>query len=119
MKAALSMMFLLAVAASLHAQPAHRRDTGNMPAAPEQRRAELRSALQSTPQIPGPAAGEPADPMPLRRRLTEEERAALRQQLRQQAGQGASPDSRGNRATAPCGRESAKKTTRSTDDNCY
>jgi hypothetical protein len=119
MKAALSMMFLLAVAASLHAQPGHRRDASNLPAAPEQRRADLRSALQSTPPVPGSAAGEPADPMPLRRRLTEEERAALRQQLRQQAGQGASPDGRDNRVTRPCSREPANKATRSTDDNCY
>ena len=119
MKAALSMIFLLATAASLQAQPGHRREAGTAPAAPEQRRADLRSALQPAQPVPRPGAEEPADPMPPRRRLTEEERAALRQQLRQQAGEGASPDSRGNRATAPCGRESAKKTTRSTDDNCY
>ena len=113
------MTVLLATAATLQAQPGHRREGGNPLAAPEQRRAELRSALQPTPPMPSPGTEEPADSLALRRRLTEEERAALRQQLRQLAGQGASPDASGNRATAPCSREPARKTTRSSDDNCY
>ena len=101
MKAALSMMFLLATAATLQAQSSYRRDADASPAAPEQRRADLRSALQPAPPVPGAGADQGADPLPLRRRLTEEERAALRQQLRQQAGEGASPDSRGKRTTLP------------------
>jgi hypothetical protein len=101
MKAALSMMFLLAAAATLQAQPGHRRDAGSLPAAPEQRRADLRLALQPAPSVPGAGADQPAEAIPLRRRLTDEERAALRQQLRQQAGEGASPDSRSQRATVP------------------
>lgn len=119
MKPALTIMFLLALAATVHAQPGPRREAGPPPALPEQRRAELRSALKPVPSQPVPGVEALLDPAAPRRRLTEEERADLRQQLRRQAGDGASPDSAGQRTSTLCNREPTKKTNRSSDDKCY
>ncbi|MEY4266357.1 MAG: hypothetical protein RIS90_892 [Pseudomonadota bacterium] len=120
MKPALLMLLLLpALLATALAQPAPRREPRAPAEVPEQRRTDLRSVLKQAPPVVGPGAEAPLEPTAPWRRLTEEERASLRQQLRQQAGEGASPDGRNNRATAPCSREPARKTTRSADDNCY
>ena len=119
MKLALLMMFLTSLLATALAQPAPRREPRAPAELPEQRRTDLRSALRLAPPVVGPGAEAPMEPTAPWRRLTEEERASLRQQLRQQAGDGASPDRRDNRAAAPCSRDPARKTTRSADDNCY
>ena len=120
MKPALLTMLLLPVLlATALAQPAARRETRPPAEAPEQRRTDLRTILKQAPPVVGPGAEAPMEPTAPWRRLTEEERASLRQQLRQQAGEGGSPNGRDNRATASCSRDPARKTTRSPDDNCY
>ena len=50
----------------------------------EQRRAELREALRSTHAQEAPAPKKPLEPVTWSRRLTPQERAELRQQLRAQ-----------------------------------
>lgn len=72
------------VAVGAWAQPAPNRETVASQSAPEQRRAELRSALKA----PGGREAQDKDPTlekaALSRHLSTQERADLRQQLRQQ-----------------------------------
>lgn len=72
------------------AQPAVRYDT-----APEQRRAELRSALKAPGGREARASDQTPTNVPANRHLSAQERADLRQQLRQQR-RDASPDRPGS-----------------------
>ena len=66
------------------AKPALSRDTAPAQTAPEQRRAELRSALKA-PRVQEPQKkGQKLENGPANRHMSTQERAALRQQLRQQ-----------------------------------
>ena len=101
-----------------------RRDSGASPIGSEQRRAELRTALTppagSQDQRGGDQQNSPqgwaSEP---RRHLSEEERADLRRQLRQQAAPPVKPDSPDSRTTSPCNRGLADKVNRSPNENCY
>ena len=116
MKPALLMIFLVALMAVSHAQTPNRPDSGVLSGMPEQRRHDLRSVLKVPPAGSGPGNEGPSAPGASPRRLTEDERTKLRQQLRQQAGEGTVRDSR---AALPCGRGPNTLLTRSPDDNCY
>jgi hypothetical protein len=116
MKPALLMMFLVALMAVSHAQTLNRSDSGVFSEPPEQRRNDLRSVLKFAPVGPNPVNETPSASGEARRRLSEDERAKLRQQLRQQAGEGTGQSSR---AALPCGRGPATPPIRSPDDNCY
>lgn len=78
-------LLMTVVAVSANAQSALNRETAPVQTAPEQRRAELRSALKA-PR--GPAAPDKVqqldNALTMNRHLSAQERAALRQQLRQQ-----------------------------------
>lgn len=72
------------VALGAWAQPALSRDTAPAQTAPEQRRAELRSALKA-PRVQEPQEkGQKLANGPANRHMSTQERDALRQQLRQQ-----------------------------------
>jgi hypothetical protein len=118
------MLFLsMLLGASVCAQgpSSQRREPGLAPIAPEQRRAELRSALSSPPGSQGLRAGDQqAGPQgESKRQLSEEERADLRRQLRQQAAPPVKPDPSDSRGTPLCNRGPAEKNTRSPNENCY
>ena len=66
------------------AQAAVSRDMSPEQMAPEQRRAELRSALKTPRGREARATDQTPENVPANRHLTEQERADLRQQLRQQ-----------------------------------
>ncbi len=51
---------------------------------PEQRRAELRSVLKTSMSVEAPSQESALEKIPAKRHLTEQQRARLRQQLRQQ-----------------------------------
>ena len=73
------------VAAGTWMQPAISRDMAATPApAPEQRRAELRLALKAPHGQTAPNPAQTLDNSPANRHLSAQERANLRQQLRQQ-----------------------------------
>ena len=102
-----------------------KREPGAAPVALEQRRAELRSALTPPSGSQGQRGGDQqtgtqgwpsAEP---KRQLTEEERADLRRQLRQQAAPPVKPDPSDSRGTPLCNRGPAEKNTRSPNENCY
>ena len=90
----------------------------------DQRRAELRSALSPQPGSQGQRGGDQqtnpqgwsSEP---KRQLSEEERADLRRQLRQQAASPLKPDPSDSRGTPLCNRGPAEKATRSLNENCY
>jgi hypothetical protein len=81
-------LLLSVLAPAAWAQPWVSRNGGERQSAPEQRRAELRLVLQAPRKEPEPEATAPGN-----RRLSEQERADLRQQLRQQRRTG-QPDRR-------------------------
>jgi hypothetical protein len=116
MKPALLMMFLVALMAVSRAQTPNRPDPGILSEMSEQRRLDLRSVLRVPPAGFGPGNEGPSATGASPRRLSEDERTKLRQQLRQQAGEGTG---QGNRSALPCGRRPATSPTRSSDDNCY
>ena len=66
------------------AQPAPGRDAVAAQIAPEQRRAELRSALKARRSSQAAGKQRAAENAPASRHLSQQERADLRQQLRQQ-----------------------------------
>ncbi len=101
-----------------------RREPGAAPVALEQRRAELRSALSPPPGSQGLRGGDqqatpPGGSLEPKRQLSEEEKADLRRQLRQQAAAPPKPDGPENRTTPSCNRSLADKTNRSSNENCY
>lgn len=79
-------LLLLVIAANAGAQPALGRVTASAQAALEQRRAELRSLLKATRM--GEAQVDVQDSGPTNRHLSMQERADLREQLRQQRRDG-------------------------------
>ena len=90
----------------------------------DQRRAELRTALTPPAGSQGQRGGDQqtnpqgwsSEP---KRQLSEEERADLRRQLRQQAASPLKPDPSDSRGTPLCNRSPAEKATRSPNENCY
>ena len=101
-----------------------RRDSGASPNGLDQRRAELRTALTPPAGSQGQRGGDQqtnpqgwsSEP---KRQLSEEERADLRRQLRQQAASPLKPDPSDSRGTPLCNRGPAEKATRSPNENCY
>lgn len=84
MKHLLSFLLISLAALDAGAQPVPKRDTSDAQAAPEQRRAALRLALKPARQREAQGNGERRAMAPLNRQLSTQERADLRQQLRQQ-----------------------------------
>ena len=90
----------------------------------DQRRAELRTALTPPAGSQGQRGGDQqtnpqgwsSEP---KRQLSEEERADLRRQLRQQSASPLKPDPSDSRGTPLCNRGPAEKATRSLNENCY
>jgi hypothetical protein len=80
------VFFLLALLVSSEAwqQPAVNRQAVAVESVPEQRRAELRSALSAPPVVPAQDAAQPLKSGPGGRHLSTQERADLRLQLKQQ-----------------------------------
>ena len=102
-----------------------RREPGAAPITLEQRRAELRSALTPPAGSQGPRGGGDQQASPQgwsaepRRHLSEDEKADLRRQLRQQADSPSKPDGPENRTTPSCNRSFADKANRNPNENCY
>ena len=119
--ALLFLSILLDAGVCAQGPSSQRREPGMAPIAPEQRRAELRSALSSPPGSQGLRAGDQqAGPQgESKRQLSEEERADLRRQLRQQAAPPVKPDSPDSRTNSLCNRSLADKVNRSPNENCY
>lgn len=119
----LSMLICMGVCAQ--GPSSQRREPGASPIGSEQRRAELRTALTPPAGSQSQRGGDhqtstqawlSAEP---KRQLTEEEKADLRRQLRQQAASPLKPDGPEGRATSPCNRGLADKANRSPNENCY
>jgi len=81
-----SFLVMSVVTFNVVAQPAPGRDTDPAQAALEQRRAELRLVLKATRR--GEVQADTPDSAPANRHLSMQERADLRQQLRQQRRDG-------------------------------
>lgn len=84
MKHFLFFLLALLVASGAWAQPAPARDVGYVQPAPVQRRAELRLALTPIRAREAQSKDQSLGAAPLGRQLSAQERADLRQQLRQQ-----------------------------------
>lgn len=81
-------LFISLFAVAAWAQPAVSHDAAPEPTAPEQRRAELRSALKAPHGQEEAGKDQTPTNVLAKRHLTEQERADLRQQLRQQRREG-------------------------------
>jgi hypothetical protein len=84
----------IAASAVVEAPAAGRDADASLQHHPDKRRAALRSALKPAPGTDPIELMPPPAPMPVRRQLSEQERADLRQQLRQQGRPGLPPDRR-------------------------
>jgi hypothetical protein len=120
----LFLSMLLGASACAQGPSSHRREPGTAPIAPEQRRAELRSALSplsgsQDPRGNDQQASAQGGSSESKRHLSEEEKADLRRQLRQQAASPLKPEPSGSRATSSCNRGPAEKTNRGLNENCY
>ena len=118
----LSMLICMGVCAQ--GPSSQRREPGASPIGSEQRRAELRTALTPPAGSQGQRAGDQqTNPQGLssepKRQLSEDEKADLRRQLRQQAASPLKPDGPEGRATSPCNRGLADKANRNPNENCY
>jgi hypothetical protein len=84
MKNSCLFLFFAVFAVGAWAQPAVSRDNAPVQTAPEQRRAELRSALKAPRGREAQDKDQVRENVPENRHLSAQERADLRQQLRQQ-----------------------------------
>ena len=118
----LSMLICMGVCAQ--GPSGQRREPGGSPNGVEQRRAELRTALTPPAGYQGQRGGDQqtnpqgwsSEP---KRQLSEDEKADLRRQLRQQAASPPKPDGPESRTTSSCNRGLADKANRNPNENCY
>ena len=119
----LSMLICIGVCAQ--GPSSQRREPGASPIGSEQRRAELRTALTPPAGSQGQRGGDQqtgtqgwpsAEP---KRQLSEDEKADLRRQLRQQAASPPKPEGPESRTTSSCNRGLADKANRNPNENCY